>query len=76
MRMLPIAEVGESVRLPVLRGSFRLCVLRMSRNPRRIVLAVSIDMPQKSGTRCAQWPWQVMLHSEHLRAFFLPNGSM
>lgn len=44
--------------------------------PSRILLAVTMDMPQKSGTRCTQAAWHVRLHSEHLRLFFLPNGSI
>lgn len=38
--------------------------------------AISIDMPQKSGTRCTQSVCAVKSHSEHLRAFFRPIGKI
>jgi hypothetical protein len=37
-------------------------------------LAISIDMPQKSGTRWTQSVWAVKSHSVHLRALFRLRG--
>jgi hypothetical protein len=48
----------------------------MSRSWVNKMFAISIVIPQKSGTRWTHAAWQVSEHSEHLRAFFLPNGSM
>ena len=51
-------------------------VVLISRSCVSRIFAISIVMPQKSGTRCTQAAWQVREHSEHFRAFFLPKGSI
>lgn len=55
---------GEAVGL--VAGLRWTWVVLMSRSCLRRMLAISIVMPQKSGTKWAQVAWQVKEHSEHI----------
>lgn len=74
------------------RGFLWVWVVLISRRFLRRMLAISIVIPQKSGTKCEHVWWHVKLHSgscklgpgqysrkgspEHLTEFLRPNGSI